>query len=369
MKFSISTSFYRRSHLVEQVYQQILDQTHLDWEWIITDDFSDYNDAKEILLRICSEDPRVKYYEQSRKKECFYNPHRGCSGEIIAQFDSDDFAYPRLLELYNQVFLKHPDVAGISCLSQTVDNQGTFVEIQGGGCYPIGETPKFNYTPMGRAWRNIIEEFDNGEMQWYQNDTNIVRHIETKGKWMYLPRTLYRYYYSTDTFSRELGRTEEQYASIENERFFIEGKFPQLDDPEKTTQSLYYLPIHRVARAFSNADFNLAKSRQKILFYKSDIKVWEKQLLKELFWDHDLYFDLDLDMVFDEIILLMDNSLSEQLPQLRERLSVFNKGVFLKLNLDTREADSDFLFTQMNQTFEGYGWLNCGYEIYMNTAI
>ena len=369
MKFSISTSFYRRSHLVEGVYQQILEQTHGDWEWIVTDDFSDYNNAREILLDICRKDHRVKYYEQSRKKECFYNPHKGCSGDIIVQFDSDDFAYPRLLELYNQVFLKHPEIAGISCFSQTVDDQGNWVEIQGGGSYNVGETPAFNFTPMGRAWKNIIEEFDNGEMQWYQNDTNIVRYVETRGKWMYLPRTLYRYYYSTDTFSRELGRTEEQYASIENERFFIEGKFPWLQHPEKTTQSLYYLPIHRVARAFANADFNLAKTRQKILFYKSEIKVWEKQLLKELFWDHDLYFDLDLDVVFDEIILLMDNSLSEQLPQLRERLSVFNKGTLLKLNLDTREADLDLLFTQMNQTFEGYGWVSGGYEIYLNTAI
>ena len=52
MKFSISTSFYRRAHLVEQIYQQILDQTHGDWEWVVTDDFSDYGDAKELLLEI-----------------------------------------------------------------------------------------------------------------------------------------------------------------------------------------------------------------------------------------------------------------------------------------------------------------------------
>ena len=121
MKFSISTSFYRRSHLVEKLYQQILDQTHTDWEWIVTDDFSDYNNAKDLLLEICSKDPRVKYYEQSRKKECFYNPQRGTTGEIVVQFDSDDYSYPRILEVYNHLFLKHPDVAGISCLSVNVN--------------------------------------------------------------------------------------------------------------------------------------------------------------------------------------------------------------------------------------------------------
>ena len=45
MKFSISTSFYRRNNLVETLYKQLLDQTHTDWEWVVTDDFSDYNNA------------------------------------------------------------------------------------------------------------------------------------------------------------------------------------------------------------------------------------------------------------------------------------------------------------------------------------
>ena len=39
MKFSISTAFYRRGHLVEEIYYQILNQTHTDWEWVVTDDF------------------------------------------------------------------------------------------------------------------------------------------------------------------------------------------------------------------------------------------------------------------------------------------------------------------------------------------
>ena len=231
MKFSISTSFYRRSHLVENLYKQILDQTHTDWEWIVTDDFSDYNNAEEILREICAKDPRVKYYNQSRKKECFYNPQRGCTGDIVIQFDSDDYAYPKILEIYNHFFLKHPEVAGISCLSHTVDANGNWIEIQGGGTYDFENSPTFNYTPMGRAWRNIIDEFDNGILKWYQNDTNIVRHVETKGKWLYLPRVLYKYYYSQDTFSREPGRTAEQFADIENERLFIESKFPYLNNP------------------------------------------------------------------------------------------------------------------------------------------
>jgi glycosyltransferase involved in cell wall biosynthesis len=371
MKFSISTSFYRRSHLVEKLYQQILNQTHTDWEWIVTDDFSDYNNAKDLLLEICSKDPRVKYYEQSRKKECFYNPQRGSTGDIVIQFDSDDYAYPRILEIYNHLFLKHPEVAGISCLSLNADVNDNFIEIQGGGHYDFEETSTFNYTPMGRAWRNIIDSFDNGELKWYQNDTNIVRHVETKGKWLYIPRTLYKYLYSVDTFSRETGRTGEQYAEIEAERLFIESKFPYLNNPDKLTSSLYYLPIKSQARDFAMGEFNLAKTRQSILYIKKDIKVYERQLLKELFFDHDLYFENDLNIKYDEIIVHLNLETFKHLDSIIDELKNNNTGTHIKFKSDKRGVVSDSSIRGVLDLkfIGGYGWCHSGYETYFITAL
>jgi glycosyltransferase involved in cell wall biosynthesis len=370
MKFSISTSFYRRSHLVEHLYQQILDQTHTDWEWIVTDDFSDYNNAEEILKEICAKDPRVKYYDQSRKKECFYNPQRGCTGDIVIQFDSDDYAYPRIIEIYNHFFLKHPEVVGISCVSNTLDGNHNFVEIQGGGTYNFEDFPTFNFTPMGRAWRNIIDEFDDGTLKWYQNDTNIVRHVETKGKWLYLPRVLYQYYYSDDTFSREPNRTAEQFAEIEGERLFIESKFPYLNNPDKVTCSLYYLPIKSQSRDFSLGDFNKSKERKKILYIKSNIKSYERQLLKELFYDHDLYFDYTLNMKFDEVIVSLDTSTCFNLPQITQVLQETNTDTHIKLRLDERlNPAKESIHSLVNSLYGSYGWVVCGYETYFITAI
>jgi glycosyltransferase involved in cell wall biosynthesis len=371
MKFSISTSFYRRSHLVENLYQQILNQTYSDWEWIVTDDFSDYNNAKDILLEICSKDPRVKYYEQSRKKECFYNPQYGCTGDIIIQFDSDDYAYPRILEIYNHMFLKHPDVMGISCLSHTIDQQNNFVDIQGGGTYKFEEYSTFNYTPMGRAWRNIITEFDDGTLKWYQNDTNIVRHIENKGKWLYLPRTLYRYYYSQDTFSRDTNRTPEVYDEIENERIYIENKFPHLHNSSKLTTSLYYLPIHQTARSLGFGDFNLSKTRQKILYIKYDIKIYEKQLLKELFYDHDLLFDIEENQHIDEINVFLDDDGLDELNIMLDKLKLTNPNTHIKLYLNSQnnlKFEKAFDFVEKNFPL-GFGWVIGGYETYFITAL
>jgi glycosyltransferase involved in cell wall biosynthesis len=370
MKFSISTSFYNRGHLVENLYKQILAQTHTDWEWIVTDDFSEYNNAEEILRKICSKDERVKYYNQTRKKECFYNPQRGCTGDIVIQFDSDDYAYPQLLSIYNELFLKHSDVIGISCTSYTVGPNDEFVEIQGGGTYYFEDFPKFNFTPMGRAWRNVIREFDNGKLEYYQNDTNIVRHVENIGKWLYYPRVLYKYYYSTDTFSRLPGRTNEEFARIENERLFIESKFPHLDNPDKVTTSLYYLPIMEQARAFTVGDFNISTTRNKILYVKDDIKPYERQLLKELFFDHDLYFDYNLDIKFDEIIISLDDPLVPKLQEIRDTLYKTNVTTLVKLRYDLRHNYiNDEIIGTVQDVFGGIGWRGCGYELYLNSAI
>jgi glycosyltransferase involved in cell wall biosynthesis len=369
MKFSISTSFYKRAHLVENLYQQILNQTHTDWEWIVTDDFSEENNAEDILKTICEVDSRVKYYQQSRKKECFYNPQRGTTGDIVVQFDSDDFAYPRLLEIYNELFLKHPDVAGISCLSHTVDANGGWIEVQGGGSYEPENQSKFSITPMGRAWRNIIHSFDEGELNYYQNDTNIVRYVETKGKWLYLPRVLYKYYYSFDTFSRMPGRSEEEFAKIEAERLFIESKFPELNTPDKLSLSLYYLPIQNQSRDFSMADFNLSTTRKNILYIKEGIKVYEKQLLKELFYDHDLYFDYNLALKFDEIIISLNVETLDKLQDIKNILVESNKDTFVKMRFDTRINYDKNVHETLNNVFGGFGWCHTGYESFFNTAV
>jgi glycosyltransferase involved in cell wall biosynthesis len=369
MKFSISTSFYKRSDKVQHLYQQILDQTYTNWEWIVTDDFSEENNAEQSLKEICAKDPRVKYYHQSRKKECFYNPQRGASGDIIVMLDSDDYAFPKLLEIYHNFLSKHPEVMGISCLSQTIDGNGEFVEIQGGGNFKTGDAPTFNYTPMSRAFRNIYPEFDNGVMKWYQNDTNIVRHMEYLGKWFYLPRILCEYYYSPDTVSRAL-RPDEEWVDIERERLFIESKFPTLHQQDICSQFLYFISIEDIARDFSLGEFNKTTSKNNILYINSDLKLYEKQLLKELFFDQSLYFDYNLDKKFDEIIVSLNSSTCENLPQITQVLLETNKDTHIKFKLNLKtNPNVDEIHQLISSLYGSYGWLSCGYEIYFITAV
>lgn len=368
MKFSISTSFYKRSHLVENLYNQIKAQTHTDWEWVVTDDFSEEKNAEEILKEICTKDSRVKYYQQSRKKECFYNPQRGCTGDIIIQFDSDDYAYPRTLELYNHYFLKHPEVMGISCLAQSVHENGSFVEISSGGMYDVGAHPTFNMTPMNRAWRNVITEFDDGKLNWFQNDTNIVRHVENRGKWLWLPRVLCDYFYSNDTFSRA-PKTDQQNRDVENERLFIESKFPHLHDENKCSAYLQYYPILTMARAFSKGDFNKDIKRDKILYINKDLQPYSRLLLKELFFDHDLYFN-STDEPIQEIVIHLNPNTFNDLTSIMMELSTKYKGIKVNLYSNNKDnIDIDQVVPKLTELGYGFGWARSGHETFFNTAV
>ena len=115
MKFSITTSFYNTPlHYIDRVYTQIKNQTYENWEWVVCDDFSDSGEVRDKLKQICEQDPKVKYYEVSKKKEKFWNPQLGCSGDWVVMFDDDDFHFPKVLEIYKHFIDKHPEVLGIS---------------------------------------------------------------------------------------------------------------------------------------------------------------------------------------------------------------------------------------------------------------
>lgn len=364
MKFTVSTSFYKRGDQVGKIYEQVKNQTHNDWEWVVTDDFSSEKSAKEALLDLAATDSRIKYFEQTRKKELFYNPNRISTGSRIVMFDSDDVTHPKALEIYNHFFLKHPEVMGMSCEAYINKQDNSWAGISGGGEELFENYPTFNLTPYCRSWRNIIPEFDDGKLQWFQNDTNIVRHAENLGKWLHVPRVLCNYFYSKDSFSRA-HYSPDEIAAIEKERLFIESKFPHLNNPDKITASLYYLPVSYLARDFSASSFNASKTKNKILYIKSDIKPFERSLLNELFFDHDLYYDFNLDMKFDNIVVCLNAETYNNIENIHAKLRDNHLGTEVIIKYDDHyKLNWDDVSSRLN-IFGGYLWNKYGYETFI----
>ena len=193
--------------------------------------------------------------------------------------------------------------------------------------------------------------------------------MEVLGKWFYIPRTLCDYYYSEDTFSRK-DRPSEDWDDVTRERLFIESKFPSLHDEDICSQFLYFLPIETLARDFAIGDFNRSNTRKNILYINSELELFEKQLLKELFFDHNIYFKFNLDIKFDEIIVALNSPTCENLPKINESLEKTNKDTHVKFRLDIRNnLNLDEVQNLIMLLYKSYGWKNCGYEYYFNTAV
>tara|TARA_R110000822_G_scaffold110200_1_gene240246 strand:- start:2886 stop:4022 length:1137 start_codon:yes stop_codon:yes gene_type:complete len=361
--FTVSTSFYKRKRYIENIYECLKRQTYPYWEWVVTDDFSDGDCAKERLLEIAKSDSRVRYYHQSRKMELYWNPNLGSRGNIVLQLDCDDLMYDNVLEMYAKYFKEDPELMGITC---GYTSRVGMVDYHGISCWDIFESATINFAQMARAWRNTIPIFDEGDLKHYQNDTNIWRQVEARGKVLFIPREMFIYNYSPDSISKEW-QSPENTIKVEEERVFIEGRFPSLHKGDECSFSLKYLPIHRLSWAFYLAEFNTSTTPQDILFIKTDAKPYEKQLLNELYYDHRFHYNVDSCSKCDEIIAYLNvdtyEYLREHMPLIREKF----KGTTFRFFMDStvfEVGDEDIMLL----VGDVWGW-SCSSGLYHGNLV
>jgi len=355
-KFSASTSFFKRGDFVQQMYQQLLDQTHTNWEWIVTDDFSEDKNAEQELREICARDSRVKYFDQEFKMQLFYNPQLGCSGDIILQTDSDDIISPKLMEQYNYWFNKRPDVYGLSCsyaTKEAIDYPSLVGKWITESNYDLSVQTKVESMTMGRAWRNVIPHFESEGFKWYQNDTNILRHVENVGKWFWIPRVLYWYNHTPDSFSKAK-YNQEQLDEVEVERQIIENRFPKLDNREECSFVIDYLSIqNKLATFYESDDIHFAKTKQSVNFIDPDIQTYEKELIREIYWDWDIKFnDLESGQHYDEIIMYLTSKNWGDVDNIISKLSKNYSGRLFRMFCKTEEFDVE----KFNTKFDFFIW-------------
>jgi teichuronic acid biosynthesis glycosyltransferase TuaG len=292
MKFTFVTSFYNTEKYIQDLYDSLLSQTYTNWEWIVTDDFSDDN-TKEKLLDICSKDRKVKYVEQSKKKEMFYNPHWFCKdSEIIVELGSDDILSPKALEVYLYYFNKFPDVVMISCRANSILDNG------GWNNFEVRDFKKCKNLLCGnilylKAWRNIIKDVDYNPGDWmefYYNDLVFNTHLEEHGKVLILPRALYKYRYTPKSISRKL------YTMENLEKLMIENKNIVSMVEERRTDEIesihpYFNEIVDLSLPFMDMSFSMLETQERVGYFTTSINENKFRLIKELQLDPDVYLN------------------------------------------------------------------------------
>lgn len=292
MKFSITTTFYNNENYVNQIYNCILSQTYTNWEWIVTDDFSSDN-TKSLLLSICEKDKRVKYVEQSKKKEMFWNPQFFCKdADLIVELGADDYIVPKSLEIYHHFFTKFTDVILIGCFSDSYHENGNWSDYLSENYNNINNLSSGKMLFL-RAWRNnpnLNVNFNPDDwMKFFYNDLSIICTMEEYGKILCLPRVLYSYTIRNDSISKQSYTNIDELRS-ENDKLInlIKNRRP---DPEFDSLERYFDPLYNDVFSLVDLELNNFNTSQRISLISQNLNPYKKKLFKELFFDMNFVFN------------------------------------------------------------------------------
>ena len=132
------------------------------------------------------------------------------------------------------------------------------------------------------------------------------------------------------------------------------------------TTSLYYLPISYLARDLAISSFNMSKTRKKILYIKSDIKPFERTLLNELYFDHDLYYDINLNIKFDDIVISLNPETLNNIETIASTLRNNHLGTEVVVKYDEHyKLNWEEVADKLVGAFGGYVWCKGGFETYL----
>ncbi len=97
---SIVTPAFNCESVINDTYDALVKQTYLNWEWVVTEDFSTDN-TYERLKSIASLDTRVRLFRNTENSGAAVSRNRSIiesRGDFLAFIDSDDLWLPTKLE-------------------------------------------------------------------------------------------------------------------------------------------------------------------------------------------------------------------------------------------------------------------------------
>jgi glycosyltransferase involved in cell wall biosynthesis len=220
LKFGIYTTFYNCERFVDRIFNSIEQIDYDNFEWHITDDFSNDNTKDIVLNRLDNSilKHKIKYYEQSEKKQMYWNPQEffDKTFDWIVLVDADDDFDKNFLNVYNTFLENNNDVSLVSSdYFKLYEDSGSLHSISYILNNDIISNKINNYHPSCdylnnisyscfghlRAFKNIIDKFELTDVLAGAEDSYHVFWSNSFGKYLHIPRPLYKWYLREDSES------------------------------------------------------------------------------------------------------------------------------------------------------------------------
>lgn len=123
-KITVLMSVYNGEKYLREAIDSILNQTFMDFEFLIINDGS-IDKTADILQSYT--DPRIRIVNNEENMGLTKSLNRGLKiarGRYIARMDADDISYPRRLEVQYEYMEKNPDVGIVDNWVNIIDSEG-----------------------------------------------------------------------------------------------------------------------------------------------------------------------------------------------------------------------------------------------------
>ncbi|MBC7866485.1 MAG: glycosyltransferase [Gloeobacteraceae cyanobacterium ES-bin-316] len=315
MLFSILIANYNNSRYLETALSSVLDQSYINWEVILVDDYS--TDDFEKVVNTYKSESRIKVFQNEKNQGCGYTKRRCAelaSGEISGFLDPDDALHPEAIETMIAAHISKPNCSLIHSTHYVCDDSLTVKRVAE---YP---RPLPDNTPYLSVSDGRVHHFATYKTSAYSNtigisatnkkavDQDLYYKLEEEGEIHFIDKPLYYYRIHTggiSTTGKEAEATLCHYKIIEEA---CSRRIEKLKS-ERSPDSAYWIRLYRTkyhktkifhsfkSKSYLNFAYNLALfpfvgGMDNIISYLKKLPVEGYSLIRKSFF-HDYKIKVD----------------------------------------------------------------------------
>lgn len=219
-KISVLMPVYNAQMYLREAIDSILNQTFIDFEFIIINDAS-IDSSKQIIRSY--NDKRIRYFENNKNLGVARSLNRGlklAKTNLVARMDADDISYPQRLEIEYREIAKDNKIAIVASFYEVIDKNGRclYTIKDAGSAVAIFYTLQFRNC-LGHPTVIFNKDIVLNEFHGYKNcqaeDYNLWLRVSKKYKILKIAKVLHQLRISDSS------RVSQFYSEITNDAILI----------------------------------------------------------------------------------------------------------------------------------------------------